>query len=237
MEKPAPSPPVIDERGGDGQTSNRRLFMQLLVFEDQHDAHDVATAMREAKFEGVVYADLHNPSGLGLLTMHEDPAFFVDELRPWIGRGPLGDAMLQPEMTMFGRTYAIGYEPDLEDVLLQRPRRHVLTNDWPWAVWYPLRRSGAFAQLPREEQAAMLKEHGAIGMRFGRAGLAHDVRLACHGLDRDDNDFVIGLTGKELAPLSKLVEQMRRTKQTSQYLETLGPFFVGKVVWQSEQTG
>jgi hypothetical protein len=26
---------------------------------------------------------------------------------------------------------------------------------------------------------------------------------------------------------------MRKTVQTSQYLQTLGPFFVGHVVWQS----
>ena len=39
-------------------------------------------------------------------------------------------------------------------------------------------------------------------MSFGAGDLAHDIRLACHGLDKDDNDFVIGLIGKELYPLS-----------------------------------
>jgi hypothetical protein len=28
---------------------------------------------------------------------------------------------------------------------------------------------------------------------------------------------------------------MRKTEQTSQYLDSLGPFFVGKVAWQSPQ--
>ena len=36
-------------------------------------------------------------------------------------------------------------------------------------MWYPLRRSGTFAQLPDEEQRAILAEHGAIGMTFGAA--------------------------------------------------------------------
>jgi hypothetical protein len=27
---------------------------------------------------------------------------------------------------------------------------------------------------------------------------------------------------------------MRKTEQTSQYLDSLGPFFVGKVAWQSK---
>ena len=57
--------------------------------------------------------------------------------------------------------------------------------------------------------------------------------MACHGLDLRDNDFVIGLIGRELHPLSHLVQAMRRTVQTSQYIATLGPFFVGHALWQS----
>jgi chlorite dismutase len=39
-------------------------------------------------------------------------------------------------------------------------------------------------------------------MAYGAQELAHDVRLACHGLDAGDNEFVIGLVGRELHPLS-----------------------------------
>ena len=80
----------------------------------------------------------------------------------------------------------------------------------------------------------ILAEHGTIGMSFGSADLAHDIRLACHGLDTHDNDFVVGLIGKELFPLSAIVQTMRKTQQTSLYLERLGPFFIGRVVWQSQ---
>jgi chlorite dismutase len=66
----------------------------------------------------------------------------------------------------------------------------------------------------------------------GRAGLGHDLRLACHGLDKNDNDFVVGLLGPQLTSLSKIVQRMRKTKQTSLHLEKLGPFFIGKVAWQ-----
>ena len=102
-----------------------------------------------------------------------------------------------------------------------------------WAIWYPLRRSGSFEQLSRKEQNQILMEHGGVGMSFGRAGLGYDIRLACHGLDQADNDFVIGLLGPELHPLSIIVQRMRKTRQTSLHLERLGPFFVGKVAWQS----
>jgi chlorite dismutase len=92
---------------------------------------------------------------------------------------------------------------------------------------------GAFARLSPQEQRAVLSEHGMLGRAYGDADLAHDIRLACHGLDTNDNDFVIGLVGRDLHPLSHLIQAMRRTTQTSQYIERLGPFFVGHALWQS----
>jgi chlorite dismutase len=86
---------------------------------------------------------------------------------------------------------------------------------------------------PAEEQRVILAEHGAIGMSFGAGDYAHDIRWPAYGLDKSDNDFVIGLLGKELYPLSAIVQAMRKTQQTSLYLDRLGPFFVGRAVWQS----
>ena len=130
---------------------------------------------------------------------------------------------------MIGRTYALGHEPDLEDWLLRKPRRNALNPALPWAVWYPLRRKPEFELLSREEQREILMEHGKIGFSYGTANLAHDIRLACHGLDANDNEFVIGLVGRELHPLSHLVQAMRKTRQTSEFIEKMGPFFVGHV--------
>jgi chlorite dismutase len=100
-------------------------------------------------------------------------------------------------------------------------------------VWYPLRRTGAFARLGRKEQSDILREHAAIGRTYGEQDLAHDVRLACHGLDRNDNEFVIGLVGRDLHPLSHVVQTMRRTRQTSEYIAQMGPFFVGHVAYRT----
>ena len=135
---------------------------------------------------------------------------------------------------MMGRTYALGHETDLADALITRPRGKVCDPALSWAVWYPLRRAGSFEQLSAQEQRVILMEHGGIGHAFGRAGLGTDIRLACHGLDQNDNDFVVGLLGRELHPLSAIVQRMRKTKQTSLHLERLGPFFIGKAVWQRE---
>ncbi len=232
-----PEPPDLSEKGGmkDGQPqrSNDRLFMQFLAFGGCADAEPLAHALDRAKIAGVLYEDVNDPRGVGVLTFHEDPNYFLDRVRPVLN-GPGFSVLVQkPEYTMLGRTYAIGYEPDLPEVLLQRPRRTVLNTATKWGVWYPLRRSGKFAQLPADEQRVILAEHGAIGMSFGAGDFAHDIRLACHGLDKGDNDFVIGLIGKDLYPLSALVQTMRKTQQTSLYLEHLGPFFIGRALWQS----
>jgi len=230
-------PPDLSERGGlkDGQPqrSDTRLFVQLLAFGGCGDAAGVGRHLEASGVEGVVYEDVNDPLGIAVVALSPDPNVFVDRVRPALVSGPCKTLTRKPEYTMFGRTYALGYEPDLEDTLVARPRRTMLNRDWRWGVWYPLRRSGRFAQLSDQEQRTILSEHGAIGMAYGAADYAHDVRLACHGLDRDDNDFVIGLIGKELFPLSAVVQSMRKTQQTSLYLDRLGPFFVGRAVWQS----
>ena len=223
----------VDERGANGQRSSRRLFMQLQVFGGCSDPKTLVSALERTQIEAVLYADLHDARGVGVLSFAEDPSFFVTRLREVLGAEPFGALVPKPALAMIGRSYASGYEQDLDDWLLHRPRRTVLNPSWPWAIWYPLRRTGAFAKLAAQEQGAILREHGVIGRAYGEADLAHDIRLACHGLDSHDNDFLIGLVGRELQPLSHLVQAMRKTAQTSEYMASLGPFFVGHALWQS----
>ncbi len=228
----------LSERGAprDGvpQTLDRRLFMQLQVFRAPQgsDPADSVTALGRALDDrgvaGVVYEDAQDHRGLGLLSWSEDPVHFVDAVRPLFRRDVLRDLDARPEMTMFGRSYSTGYEPDLQFFLLDRPRQTALNAEWPWAVWYPLRRKGAFNRLEGREQGRILREHGTIGRAYGEQDFAHDIRLACHGLD-----FVIGLIGKELHPLSHVVQRMRRTEQTALHMEQMGPFFVGRAVHHS----
>jgi Chlorite dismutase len=231
--------PALDlrEKGGakEGVTqySDKRLFMQLTAFGGCRDTHKLLGALGGAGVDCVLYEELNDPTGVAVLAMSDDPALLTGKLRRELNAGPFAELTVKPEFSMLGRTYALGYEPQLEDWLLKRPRRVVSDPAQPWAIWYPLRRTGAFARLPRPEQMQILKEHGTIGRQFGDAGVAQDVRLACHGLDKNDNDFVIGLIGKELHPLSALVETMRPTVQTSQYIAHMGPFFVGRAIWRT----
>jgi Chlorite dismutase len=243
-ETKAPGLPAIDvaeyggKREGERQAMNRRLFMQLLVFDLPTGSNADETAKRAADVcarehvHAVVYADAMSPRSLGLLTWSDDPAHFVRKVRPLFNLGriegaPFTTVTLRPELTMIGRTYATGHEPDLEWTLLKRPIENVTREEYAWHVWYPLRRTAAFARLDPHEQSQILREHAQIGMAYGAQELAHDVRLACYGLDAGDNEFVIGLVGRDLHPLSHLVQAMRKTRQTSEFIDKMGPFFVG----------
>ena len=242
-----PQLPEIDvrehgaRRGDVEQAMDRRLFMQLLVFTSPpgEDPDSYVDALRQAfdadrRLHGVMYADVNDPRGLGLLTWSEDPNYFVDAIRPLFRRERLRDLALRPEYTMMGRSYGSGHEQNLEHWILERPVQNVTHEGWDWAVWYPLRRSGAFEKLDDDAKRAILMEHALIGRAYGAKELAHDVRLACHGIDARDNEFLIGLIGKTLHPLSHVVQSMRKTKQTSEYIVQMGPFFVGKRLWVSK---
>jgi chlorite dismutase len=232
----------VDERAGhhtgNPQVLTSRLFMQLLVFDVEQGADprrvlsQLADAMRASEHPCVIYEDVNAPRGIGLMTWSEKPVDFVSIVRPTLLGAELSALVPRTTHTMLGRTYSTGYEPDLHYWLLDRPVETVLNPEWQWHVWYPLRRKGEFGRLPGKEQAEILKEHGVIGRAYGAQNLAHDVRLACHGMDQFDNDFVIGLIGPELYPLSHVVQSMRKTRQTAELIEHMGPFFVGRAAVQ-----
>lgn len=244
--KHADSGPLdLSEKGapidGQPQRLDKRLFMQLLVVRPLAPGGNSGKTLGEriAKTGAgvVIYEDVNDPFSFGVLTFSADPAVFVDKVRPALleaGTGS-GTIALRDDMTMFGRTYSTGYEADLEYWMLRRPAETVLNEKWPWAVWYPLRRTGAFEKLEPREKGGILREHAEIGKSYGAADLAHDVRLACHGLDKNDNEFVIGLIGAELHPLSHVVQQMRGTRQTAEYISQMGPFFVGRAIFRSAE--
>jgi chlorite dismutase len=203
-------------RGGKEILLDRRLFMKFTAFGDCPDPHPAIKALEEEGVVGALYLDANDSQGVALMVASEDPAFFVTGLRTLLNHRPFAEYTHKPEFDMLGRTYSIGYEND------------------QWAVWYPLQRAKKFQTLPADHQRRILAEHGTLAKRYGAGGHAADVRLACHGLDKHDNDFIVGLLGPKLHPLSAIVQEMRKTEQTSQYLDSLGPFFVGKVAWQSK---
>ena len=237
MSKPTDRALDLSEKGSGGESLDRRLFVQFLGFGGVDPVLE-SVLMRDlesSSLTAVLYSDINDHRGVGLLIMSETSDFFVTELRRFLSSSSFAGLKPKPEYTMLGRTYALGYEKDLEKTLILGPMQKIFDPELVWGIWYPLRRAKAFETLAPEEQRAVLGEHGKIGFQFGDAGYAKDIRLASHGLDKNDNDFVIGILGRELYPLSALVERMRKTQQTSKYLESLGPFFVGKKLFSTEQ--
>jgi Chlorite dismutase len=246
----APSPlgpglPNIDiheyggKKDGERQKLDRRMYMQLRVFDapaktnPQVYAKALQKALSAAKIQSVIYEDANSVRGIGLLTWSEDPAEFVEKVRPVFAEGVLADLDERLDYNMLGRTYSTGHEPDLEHVLLRRSVNNVQNDHYGWHVWYPLRRNGQFAVLDGHEQSIIMREHASIGMAYGQNEFAHDIRLACHGLDARDNEFVIGIVSSNLHRLSHLVQTMRKTRQTSEFITQMGPFFVGRVFGRS----
>lgn len=233
----------VAERGGrrEGvqQLIDSRLFFQLLVYRTPASLdiksvrQALITQVTATGLGAVLYEDVNDPRSFGLVTWSLAPEDFVTRLRPIFAEAPLSQLDLRDDMTMFGRTYGGGHEPDLKDWLFDKPRRNLLAPESRFGIWYPLRRTGAFNRLDPHEQSMILREHAAIGFAYGQKGLAADVRLACFGMDARDNDFVIGVIGHDLHPLSHVVQSMRKTKQTSEYIEDMGPFFVGHATFRT----
>ena len=225
-------PRDMRERGGRRtgvpQALDRRLYIQLQALAGAPDAGELVAALRRVGAAGVVYESAAEPGLAALLLLDGEPGALLDAGRALAADPALAEAEPRPELTMYGRTYGSGHEPDLKDWLLRAPPRKLSAPENEWAVWYPLRRSADFYRLDAAARGRVLAEHGKVGRTFVEAGYADDVRLECFGLDPADNEFVIGLLGERLDRLSRLVKAMRPTEHTARYIERLGPFFVGR---------
>ncbi len=209
--------------------------MQLITFQDlapedlSKDTSDlIHKALKQAGIPHVVYDSIQQADQFAVCVWSEDPSYFSEGVRPVLREfmGKMGNLKLLT--TMFGRTYSNGHEADLEFALLKKPPKVVLEPQGEYAIWYPLKRTGSFYLEDPGSQCKMLLEHAAIGRSYGMADLAQDVRLQSFGTDEKDNEFIIGIVGKELHPLSKVIQDMRKTRHTSEFMDSLGPFFVGK---------
>ena len=112
-------------RAADGSriTSNRRLFMQLVAYGGCKDTTVLVDALESNSLKGALYEDVNDPHGVALLTFSEDPVYFVEDVRRFLRQTPFAELVPKPEYTMFGRTYALGYEPDLDDTLKRSASR------------------------------------------------------------------------------------------------------------------
>src|SRR5262245_47481985 len=119
-----PSPPDLLEHGApkDGvpQTLDTRLFVQLHVFTGCSDTAALVEPVKRSGLDAVLYEDVNDPKGVGILTMSEDPEVFTGPARALLSHEPFDRLTHRADFTMLGRTYALGRETDLRDFLLKR---------------------------------------------------------------------------------------------------------------------
>src|SRR3989441_13114431 len=95
----------VRERGAGGQHADRRLFMQLQVFGGCADPKPLVSALEGSRLKAVLYQDVNDPRGVGVLAMSEDPTAFVGAYRDLLNAEPFAGLARRPELTMLGRTY------------------------------------------------------------------------------------------------------------------------------------
>ena len=223
----------VIEREAAPESGRGCLFIQLCVYTGCRDTTPIVSALERLETESVLYADANDPLGIAVLIIQDDEDFLVGPLRETLARTPFSDLTRRPELTMLGRSYLLGHEKTPEETLFRQPRRRLLESDCAWACWYPLRRRGSYEILDPESRRWIQGEHIQMARRAGEAGKVVDVRLACHGLNTRDDDFIVGLLGPQLQWLSRLVQEMRSSRQTAEHLEHMGPFFVGRTIWRT----
>ena len=117
------SAPDISEKGraSDGSEirSDRRLFVQFHAFTECADSRAAVEAVRASGVEAAVYENVNDPRGIGLVTFSDNAVHFVTAVRTLLAGDPFTAYVPQPEHTMFGRTYSIGYERDLEEIFMR----------------------------------------------------------------------------------------------------------------------
>ena len=106
-------------RGPEGKpvSLDRRLFMQFMAFRNAN-LEFLTGEFERVSAQAVIYQDLNDAKGIGVMVYCEDPGYIVDQIHPILNHERLGEMEYREEFTMIGRTYSIGYEADLEDVLI-----------------------------------------------------------------------------------------------------------------------
>jgi hypothetical protein len=196
------------------------LFLQLLVFTDCVDYKPLSLQLDRLPIDCLLFKDLRDPQGIGLLAFSDDPEHIASDLRDMLSSRLFRAFMLRHELTMTARTFG--------DIARAREELEAATRnrEWPWAIWHPIKGTAALAALDEKLHAAafgrMVDVTGLGPSDFGR------VLLKGHGLDGHGNDFVQGFFGRHLHQLSAIIESTQRSPLHGELVSASGPYFVGR---------
>jgi len=207
---------MSEDRGAD-----TRLFMQLLVFTDCSDLRPLLLPLERLPLDIVLYKDVSDPQGVGLLAITEDPELLVTDLRELLDSRVFRVLMLRNELTMAGHA-------GTHDGQGEHPAAGIAKSEaWRWVAWFPLRTAAAMATLSETKQD---EAFAAIETACDDDSNCCRVRLRSHALNRAGNDFVYGLHGHDLHHLTSSIDAMRRAPRYAELIASCGPFFVGRAL-------
>ena len=88
----------LSEKGRGGSSLDRRLFVQFLAFGgiDQESESRLVRDLERFPFPTVLYSDINDYRGAGLLAMSETPDFFVTELRRFLCGSSFAELVPKP---------------------------------------------------------------------------------------------------------------------------------------------
>ncbi len=201
-------------------------FMQLLVFTDCADLTPIGGPLEHLELDCVLYKDLNDPQGIGLLALADDPDDLVQDLRDVLSARVFRVLMQRHELTMIGRCFSA------PNGSLEEPSAVLGNGDWPWAVWHPMRGTAELSALDESKQRQVFEALIEAG-EASSSDLGH-ICLKSHGLDRSGNEFVHGLHGRDLGEISAFIETMKRAEHHAANIASSGPFFVGRAVRSGE---
>ena len=204
------------------ETTDSCLFTQLLVFTDCTDIKPLVLLLDRMSLTYVVYKNLNDPQGIGLLTIADHPELLVTELRDVLCSRAFRVLMQRHDLTMTGRggDDAAARIDELETV--------VNNEQWPWALWYPMRCTPAFAHLNEKEQGSVLDEL-ASGIDLSEEDFGH-ILLKSHALNRGGGELIHGVHARSPQHLSRVVEAITSTERFDEHIAGAGPFFVGRTL-------
>ena len=68
-------------KNGEPQVTERRLYVQLQVFTNCREPQTLVKALEASKLESVLYLDVNDPRGLGVLFLSENASDFTGPVR------------------------------------------------------------------------------------------------------------------------------------------------------------
>ena len=210
--------------------SDNTLFLQLQIFDIEPAAGPRAMVsalsrrLREKRIDGVIYGDANDHRGIGLLTWAADPGDILDNVHALLGGKRFSALTPRPGWVMLGCVSgdAAATTPEL-----------LLDPNQNWATWYPQRNKAEWGSLGDAAQAKVLEEAGGVAKSSIDEGKVSYVRLACQGIDPEDNDHIFALTAANLLDINELQAAMRGTALLTTHLQKMGPVFVGRKIWQN----